>query len=167
VARQEGVMAEREAGPVPWHEFAVAAPALAELGRSLLYQFGPGLGFLATVRRDGSPRLHPICPLVVNGRLYAYIGTSPKLGDLLRDGRYALHAFPPEKVDDEFLLCGLAVCVDAPDRRAAVSAAIAAQGTSHGADDVLFEFLIDRAMHAAYRGRGPEFWPPAYTIWRA
>lgn len=160
-------MAARDAAPVSWQEFAAAAPALAAAGRSLLYQFGPGLGFLATVRRDGAPRLHPICPLVVDGCLYAYIGASPKLGDLLRDGRYALHAFPPEQVDDEFFLSGRAVRVDAADRRAAVSAAVAAQGTSHGADDVLFELLIDRALHAAYRGRGPEFWPPGYTTWRA
>ena len=41
-----------------WAEFAHARPDLAEAGRRLLYQFGVGLGFLATVRADGGPRLH-------------------------------------------------------------------------------------------------------------
>lgn len=150
-----------------WQEFEAAAPEVAAAGRALLYQFGPGLGFLATVRRDGGPRLHPICPLIVDGALYAYIGRSPKRADLLRDGRYALHTFPPKDVDDEFYLTGRAARIDDPARRAAVSAAITAQGTTHGADDVLFEFDIDRAMHARYESRGPGSWPPRYTIWHA
>jgi hypothetical protein len=28
----------------------------------MLYHFGVPLGYLATVRRDGGPRLHPFCP---------------------------------------------------------------------------------------------------------
>ena len=36
-----------------WAEFAHARPELAEAGRRLLYQFGVGLAFLATVRADG------------------------------------------------------------------------------------------------------------------
>jgi hypothetical protein len=47
---------------VTWHEFVVAEPELAEAGRSLLFQFGVGLAFLATVRKDGAPRLHPRAP---------------------------------------------------------------------------------------------------------
>lgn len=49
---------------VTWREFAAAAPDLAEAGRALLTQFGVGLAFLATVRRDGAPRLHPVCPVL-------------------------------------------------------------------------------------------------------
>jgi hypothetical protein len=131
-----------------------------------LYQFGPGLAYLGTVRRDGGPRIHPICPVIVGGGLYAYIGASPKRADLLRDARYALHTFPARDVDDEFFLTGRAARVDEPDARALVSAAIAAQGTSHGADDVLFEFGIEHAMHAKYHARGADGWPPDYTIWR-
>src|SRR5262245_36885516 len=36
-----------------WSEFAAEAPDMAEAGRALLYQFRVGLGYLATVRRDG------------------------------------------------------------------------------------------------------------------
>ena len=41
-----------------WAELERNAPALADAGRKLIYQFGQmGLAFLATVRRDGAPRL--------------------------------------------------------------------------------------------------------------
>ena len=148
-----------------WGEFERAAPELAAAGRALLYQFGPGLAFLATVRRDGGPRMHPICPVIADGHLYAFIVRSPKRADLLRDGRYALHTFPPEKIDDEFYVTGRARPVDDPAAIAAADAAIAAQGTQHGAEDRLFEFDIERALLAAYPCRGPGCWPPAYTKW--
>jgi hypothetical protein len=147
-----------------WLEFERGAPDIARAGHALLYQHGPGLGFLATVRKDGGPRVHPICPVIVDGGLYAYIGESPKRNDLLRDGRYALHSFPAVQVDDEFSVTGRAVRVGDAARRAAVSAAIAAQGTTHGASDVLFELHIERALHAKY-GPRPS-WPPQYTKWR-
>jgi hypothetical protein len=54
---------------VSWAEFESASPELAETGRSYLYFYGPGLGYLATVRADGGPRVHPVCPCIVDGRL--------------------------------------------------------------------------------------------------
>ena len=92
-----------------WGAFADADPELASNALALLTQFGPGLGFLATVRADGGPRLHPICPVVADGQLWAFIiEASPKCADLRRDGRFALHAFPPEAVDDELAITGTA-----------------------------------------------------------
>src|SRR5437773_12292681 len=83
---------------VTWKEFAAAEPDLADVGRSLLYQFKVGLAFLATVRQDGAPRLHPVCPVLSNGRLFVLmLPTSSKRYDLLWDGKYALQAFPARK----------------------------------------------------------------------
>jgi hypothetical protein len=66
---------------VAWSEFERRAPEMAQAGKELLFQYGPGLAFLATVRKDGAPRLHPICPTVIDGSLYALIlPTSPKCG---------------------------------------------------------------------------------------
>jgi hypothetical protein len=53
-----------------WGEFARVRPDLAEAGESLLTQVGIGLAFLATVRQDGGPRLHPICVVVTDEALY-------------------------------------------------------------------------------------------------
>jgi hypothetical protein len=57
---------------------------------------------IATVRRDGGPRLHPFCPILAGGRLFGGIPrSSPKGWDLRRDPRCVIHALPgPE--DDEF-----------------------------------------------------------------
>lgn len=145
-----------------WAELETARPDLAEAGRELLYQFGLGLAFLATVRSDGGPRLHPICVIVTDGGLWAFIVPSPKCADLRRDGRYALHAFPPEHVDDEFYVTGRATEVSDPSRRVVVAAAY----TNHVADDhVLFHFDIERCLLATYKHRGD--WPPTYTRWAA
>ena len=77
-----------------WADFQRAAPQLAIKGRALLYQYGPPLGYLATVRPDGGPRVHPFCPIIAEGGLWAYIlRHSPKGADLRRDPRFALHAF--------------------------------------------------------------------------
>lgn len=145
-----------------WKDLQSANPELAEAGRSLIYQFGPGLAFLATVRSDGGPRLHPICPVIADGGLYAFIVPSPKLHDLRRDGRYAFHSFPPEHTDDEFYLTGAAVEVTDADTRSSVREACE---HSVAEEDPLFEFRIERCMHAKYRERGA--FPPVYTTWIA
>jgi hypothetical protein len=41
-----------------WPDFAREAPEIAERGGALLRDFT--LGYLATLRRDGSPRVHPV-----------------------------------------------------------------------------------------------------------
>src|SRR5882672_11681453 len=105
-----------------WKEFATAQPELAEVGRSLLFQFKVGLAFLATVRRDGAPRLHPVCPVLSNDRLFVLVTpASPKRNDLLRDGRYALQTFPqPRAGSDEFYVAGKARVVGDAAARAAI-----------------------------------------------
>jgi hypothetical protein len=92
-----------------WSDFAAEKPGMAEAGHALIYQFRVGLGYLATVRKDGGPRVHPVCPVIAHDGLYVFIGNhSPKVHDLLRDGRFALHAFPHPEVDDEFYVSGRA-----------------------------------------------------------
>ena len=153
---------------VRWDAYAAATPDMAAKGRALLTQFGLGLGYLATVRKDGGPRLHPFCPVFREGGLFGLIlPTSPKCGDLLRDGRYAMHAFSPEDRDDEFYLTGTVTRRD--ELEAAVREAFLGQvdtATSSG-DEVCFEFLVERALLAEYakRGEAPT-WPPVYTKWK-
>jgi hypothetical protein len=143
-----------------WGEFAADAPDLAEAGRRLFYQYGPGLGFLATVAPDGAPRLHPVCPVVAGEGLYILVVPSPKAADLERDGRYALHAFLPEEVEEEFEVTGRAQRVDDLAVRARVAAAYHAPVPD---DHILFSLDVERVLHAGYRFRGD--WPPTYTRW--
>ena len=153
-----------------WAEFAHARPDLAEAGRRLLYQFGVGLGFLATVRPDGAPRLHPMCPLVTEDALVGFLQPSPKRQDLHRDGRYALHCFPPDDNEDAFVVSGRALLVRDPGRRQLVTAQFLAERqlttTPPGfeAQD-LFEFYLERCLWTATSGHGD--WNPQHLIWRA
>jgi hypothetical protein len=91
-----------------WGSFAAAAPALAAKGAELFYRYGVGMGFLGTVRRDGGPRVHPICPILTDDALFALIVPGPKRQDLSRDPRYALHCLTsePPRQDDAFYLAG-------------------------------------------------------------
>jgi hypothetical protein len=159
-----------DSGPdmVSWSEFASLEPELAEAGRRLLVQFGPGLGYLATLRPDGGPRVHPFCPIVQGPGLYGLIGDSPKQRDLLRDGRCAIHSFPAVDRDDEFYLAARAVHRTDETLAVRVREAMVASGASSSGDELLFEFRIERAMLARYKNRGePDNWPPRYTIWKA
>ncbi len=93
-----------------WTQFEGQEPTLAAVGRAQFYQHNIGLGFLATVRRDGGPRVHPVCPVISPAGLHVLILPGPKRGDLRRDGRYSLHTemFPPPREDDGFAVTGRA-----------------------------------------------------------
>ncbi|WP_410810529.1 pyridoxamine 5'-phosphate oxidase family protein [Micromonospora sp. 067-2] len=150
-----------------WSDFAADEPRLADGIRVLLQQYGPGFGYLATVRADGGPRVHPVSPVITDEGLFCFIVDSPKRRDLERDGRYALHSFPPEESDDEAYVAGHAWPVTDPARvaRLARSARAAPQ-----VDWRLFEFTVDVAMLARRTQHGvgvPGGAPggPAVQVW--
>jgi hypothetical protein len=151
-----------------WGAFAEQAPELAEAGRALLYQFGPGLAYLATVRPDGGPRLHPVCVNLVEGGLYSLVVPSPKRLDLLRDGRFALHSFSSPTVDDEFFLAGRAIHHENASLVAKVRTAQQVTGATTSDTEALFEYQLERALYSRYKPRGePDNWPPVYLKWAA
>ncbi len=132
-----------------WSDFAAAEPTLAAGIRALLQQYGPGLAYLATVRADGGPRVHPVSPVITDEGLYCFIVDSPKRRDLERDGRYALHSFPPEENDDEAVLTGHAARVRDPRVIARLAQALHA---SPNIDWRLFELTVESAT---LRTHGP------------
>ncbi|MBI2767739.1 MAG: pyridoxamine 5'-phosphate oxidase family protein [Chloroflexi bacterium] len=145
-----------------WQQFEREAPGLAASGRWLLSQ-NSGVAFLATVRKDGSPQLHPVMPHIAAGGLYVFIvDMSSKCGDLLRDGRYALHAIPAGPTNSEFLVSGHAVKVDDPDVRQHV---ITETGRSVQEWETLFEFDIERCLGTEWANWGKEGTWPTFTRW--
>ena len=62
-------------------------------------------------------------PVIANDNLYAFIENGPKRYDLIRDGRYALHCYPPQANEDAFYITGRVRIVDDPDEQTAVSKA--------------------------------------------
>ena len=103
------------------------------------------VAYLATVRRDGAPRLHPFCPIIAGGRLFAAIPrSSPKGHDLRRDPRCVIHAMPGPD-DDELCIRAIATEVLSDlDSAAMVRTVVARSGVGGMIEstsrDPLFEF---------------------------
>jgi hypothetical protein len=111
-----------------------------------------------------------MCPLVTDDALLGFLQPSPKRGDLHRDGRYALHAFPPEDNEDAFYISGRAVPVADPERRRAATAQFLAERKLTAAPQdfnaqELFEFYLERCLWTQTSGHGD--WNPRHTIWRS
>lgn len=154
-----------------WSEFATVEPSLAAEGAALFQEFDVGLGFLATVRPDGGPRVHPICPLFA-GDLYAFLVVGPKLADLRRDPRCALHSetFPPPRHDDAFAIIGDVDELDDPPLRAQLTELFLAERKLEEPwpgfeTQALVQFRIERALLTLTEPR--HGFPAGHTIWRA
>jgi Pyridoxamine 5'-phosphate oxidase len=161
-------MPEREAA-MSWPEFGHREPELAAACRALMYQFGVGLAFLATIRADGGPRVHPVCPIIADDGLYAFVIPSPKRADLHRDPRFAMHSFPADENEDAFSLTGRALPVADVGVRDAIGQQLVRERSlaapPPGLDEQeLFEFRLDRCLHTLSKGHGDLH--PAFTRWR-
>jgi Pyridoxamine 5'-phosphate oxidase len=145
-----------------WSDFAIEAPELAERGAAMLRAFT--LAYLATLRPDGSPRIHPVTITVEPTGLYFYaVARTPKGRDLRRDARYAMHAFPRfeggDFYDDEFSFGGRAVEIF--DRALYTDVATRHNDTIHSGD-VMFRLDLTWAVHKRREpGRGA-----IYLRWR-
>ena len=140
-------------------EFEALRPDMAAVFKELL---NCPITYLATVRKDGSPRVHPVCPIFADGRMFVAMNeTSPKRFDLTPEGRYAMHAVGGDpkdgRGDDEFYITGRAWRVGDDARKMIADAA----GHTVHASDWLFEFDIDYAMSAIW-----ENWaqPDTYAV---
>jgi hypothetical protein len=144
-----------------WQRFADAAPDLAAFGTERLHD---QVAYLATVRRDGAPRLHAVRPIVTAERIFVFMEpTSPKGRDLETDGRYVLHctATGDQPWDlREFWVEGTASRVTDPQTRSTANA-----GSSFPRDDhfILFDLQVKRAGSTVYGSDGR----PQHRRWQA
>jgi hypothetical protein len=145
----------------PWNQLQVEAAEIAEAGSRLL----PEVSYLATVDSAGRPRVHPFCPAIARGRLWAFVMEgSPKRRDLDTNGHFAIHALPgPE--DEEFYVAGTARRVEDPEIRVAVLAAM----PYDDADDrhLLYEFSLERALWTTWENFQKPGMRPVHRVWRA
>jgi hypothetical protein len=109
--------------PGAWRDLELGAPRLAMLAMVSLNTARVAL--LGTLRRDGSPRISPIEPYLVEGQLLiGAMAWSRKAADLRRDPRYVLHSAitGPDSGEGEFKLYGSAVQAPEQLRLAAAEA---------------------------------------------
>jgi len=96
-----------------WNDVTRAAPDIAKLAQARIE--ATGLGFIATLRRDGFPRISGIEPLFMGGELWlGMMPASLKGKDLERDPRFSLHnaSVDKELKDGDVKITGRAVLVD-------------------------------------------------------
>ncbi len=115
-----------------WSEFEAAAPELAERVRERLDAHTHKT--IATVRRDGSPRISGIETTFRDGELW--IGSmwqARKARDLQRDPRFGLHTGSDEPADwkGDAKLAGVAEEITDPDQVEEVNGDSAPPGPSH------------------------------------
>jgi hypothetical protein len=136
-----------------WKTFSAATPELASFGAQRLANES-GVAYLATVRADGSPRVHPVTPIINESSLFLFMdSTSPKSNDLRRDGRYALHC-AVEDMDGgagEFVVSGKATLIDDEQIR---TQAIQAAGYAPKERYILFELMIEASSSTVYSEHG-------------
>jgi hypothetical protein len=129
-----------------WKEFEKRAPKMAALGVERLNR---KVAYLAILNKDGSPRLHPVTPFIGNGMLFMFTEpSSPKIRDLCRDGRYALHCSVDRKEGEhlvEFLVSGTAQVINDATVRRQVAEEIAASPVVTD-QYFLFEFHVAHAL---------------------
>ncbi|MBD3648752.1 MAG: pyridoxamine 5'-phosphate oxidase family protein, partial [Pseudomonadales bacterium] len=121
---------------------------------------------LATVGKDGRPRMHPFVPKIIDGRLIAFIvNLSYKYHDLMNRRWFAIHAVPGEQ-DEEFYIAGRAERIDSES--AFRQRAYESMGFVHEMDDieVMFEFTLDRALHTTWLDFGTKDHRPQFRKWR-
>ena len=147
-----------------WTEFEAAWPALAERVRSRLDAHAHKT--LATLRRDGSPRISGTETAFVDGDLW--IGSmwrAQKALDLQRDPRFALHSGsddPPDWKGDA-KLAGVVEEITDPERVQAINGSNAPPGPSH-----LFRLDLDEvsvvALHESGKAIEIEVWTPSRGV---
>ena len=142
-----------------WSAFAEQEPDLAAFGEGRL-RVSPV--YLATVRADGMPRVHPVTPIFGAGGMYLFMEpTSPKGRDLRERGSFAMHNAVPDNdgTGGEFWIAGRGSPVDDASIRAAVAAA-----STYAPDDryVLFELSVTEARCNGYG----DVVLPSVTRWR-
>jgi len=169
-----------------WHEFESSAPQMAAVAAMLwpgITALGAGqpappgrpcfpVAFLATTRPDGSPRLHPFCPVLADGRLLAAIPrSSPKGDDLRRDPRCAIHALPGPQDDELSIMACAREADNDPGVRAAALAVVTGSGVGGMietvSNDPIFDFDIVRVDTARWLDIGQPGTRPVRQTWRA
>jgi hypothetical protein len=149
-----------------WSEMQDQQPRLGALAHDRLV--APGVLLVATVRRDGTPRLSPVEPFVLDGDLWlSMLLGSLKAAALLRDPRVLVHSIVtgPDGGEGEMKVRGTAE--DVPDEarqgRYADAVAAALPWTPEVGRFHLFRVDVDDVTYVRYdNASGDQFvvrWP--------
>jgi len=147
-----------------WAAFVADAPRLGTLCEERL--IGPGVLLVVTVRRDGTARLSPVEPFVLDGELWlSMLWGSRKAADLRRDPRVLLHSIVTSRdgVNGEVKLRGCAIGVDDLEARKRYTEAVSVLGwTPTEPFFHLFRIDVAEVTYVRYEENGDQHvarWP--------
>ena len=112
-----------------WSDLEQDAPRLGAVARERL--ISPGVLLVVTIRFDGTPRLSPVEPLLLDGDLWlSMMWRSRKAADLHRDDRVLIHSIMTSRDgrEGEVKVRGRAIAVEDPDQRRSYCDAVAVLG---------------------------------------
>ncbi len=134
-----------------WKTFESQSFELAEFARARLHN---KVAYLASIRKDGSPRVHPFTPIIGEGHFFVFMEpTSPKGHDLRRDGRYALHCSVSDTSGEsgEVIVTGRAKFIEDPE---VLALAVSVSPYQPAERYILFEFDIENVLITEYGDTG-------------
>lgn len=138
---------------VSWAQLEREAPELAGFGRDRL---DGKVAYLATIRRSGWPRAHPVTPIIGEGHCFIFMEpNSPKVRDLLNNHHYCLHCSMNDSSGSsgEFQITGIAEQVEDEEMR---FLAESVSSYRPAARYLLFELKISEILSTEYRGGRPD-----------
>src|SRR5690349_12262675 len=150
-----------------WSEIEDGQRGLAELGRRRLIE--PGVVLVGTIRSDGTPRISPVEPFLLDGVLMlAMMWGSTKAADLVRDPRILVHSIVVGRDggEGEFKIRGTARVADDPavQRRYAASVSASLGWSPEPGRFHLFAVDVEDVTFIRYdRPTGDQhvvMWPP-------
>lgn len=142
-----------------WKTFESQSPEMAEFVRTRLHN---KVAYLATIRKDGSPRVHPFTPIIGDGYFFIFMEpTSPKGHDLRRDPRFAVHCSVSDTSGQsgEVIVTGKAVFIEDADARVV---AVNISPYKPAERYILFEFHPEAVTITEY----PDGGSPIRTHWK-
>ena len=135
-----------------WNILESQVPEIADFGKARLHN---KVAYLATIRKDGSPRVHPFTPIIGEGHFFIFMEpNSPKGYDLRRDGRFAVHCSMSDTSGEsgEFIVTGTAKFIEDPELRAL---AVRISPYHPAERYILFEFGIESVVMTEYKDGQP------------
>ena len=141
-----------------WQSLASEAPGVAAFGQA---RIDGKVAYLATMRNNSLPRIHPVTPVIGDGRCFIFADPgSSKVRNLATNNLFSLHCGMSDSSGSsgEFQMSGTAVvCVDAATRTMAETACSYRPAKTF----ILYELILCEAVATVYRGGRPNrsHWP--------
>ena len=138
---------------VPWEFLEREDVSLAAFGQKRL---DGKVSYLATLRKDGRPRAHPVTPVVGEGHIFIFLEpSSPRTRDLEEIPDFCLHCAMSDSSGSsgEFQMTGIAVKVESDEKRALAESISNFRPSTRS---LLFELYIVDALSTVYRNGQPK-----------